>query len=51
MEASLLTGKHTIFGEVIEGYEVAEKISRLPRGPMDQPKTPVVLESVTINRS
>ena len=50
-DTSWLTGKHTIFGEVIEGYEVAEKISRLPRGPMDQPKTPVVLESVTINRS
>src|ERR1700748_3556317 len=45
-----LTGKHTIFGEVIEGQEVAEKISRLPRGAQDKPKTPVVLESVTIER-
>ena len=46
-----LTGKHTIFGEVVEGQDIAdEEISRLPRGAQDKPKTPVVLESVTIER-
>src|SRR5579863_6391602 len=45
-----LTGKHTIFGEVVEGYDVAEKISKVARDGMDRPKTPVVLESVTIER-
>jgi peptidyl-prolyl cis-trans isomerase A (cyclophilin A) len=45
-----LTGKHTIFGEVVEGQEVAERITRVPRGAQDKPKTDVKLESVTIER-
>ena len=45
-----LTGKHTIFGEVVEGQDVAEKISRLPRGAQDKPKTQVTLENVMIER-
>jgi peptidyl-prolyl cis-trans isomerase A (cyclophilin A) len=45
-----LTGNHTIFGEVIEGQDIADKISKVPRGGQDKPKTPVVLESVTIDR-
>jgi len=45
-----LTGKHTIFGEVVEGYDIAEKISKVPTASQDKPKTPVVLESVTIDR-
>jgi peptidyl-prolyl cis-trans isomerase A (cyclophilin A) len=45
-----LTGKHTIFGEVTEGYDIVEKISKVPRDGMDRPKTPVVLESVTIEK-
>jgi len=45
-----LTGNHTIFGEVIEGQEIADKISKVPRAAQDKPKTPVVLESVVIER-
>ena len=45
-----LTGKHTIFGEVVEGQDIADKISKVARGGQDKPKTPVVLESVTIER-
>jgi peptidyl-prolyl cis-trans isomerase A (cyclophilin A) len=45
-----LTGNHTIFGEVVEGQDIADKISKLPRGAQDKPAKPVVLESVTIER-
>ena len=45
-----LTGNHTIFGEVVEGQDIADKISKVPTGPQDKPRTPVVLESVTIDR-
>ncbi|HLF70211.1 MAG TPA: peptidylprolyl isomerase [Actinomycetota bacterium] len=45
-----LTGKHTIFGEVVEGQEVAEAISRVPTGPGDRPQEDVVLESIVIEQ-
>jgi peptidyl-prolyl cis-trans isomerase A (cyclophilin A) len=45
-----LTGKHTIFGEVIEGQDIAVKITNVPKAPGDKPIKPVVLESVVIER-
>jgi peptidyl-prolyl cis-trans isomerase A (cyclophilin A) len=46
-----LNRKHTIFGEVIEGADVVDRISEVKRQSNDRPVTDVVLESVTITRS
>jgi peptidyl-prolyl cis-trans isomerase A (cyclophilin A) len=45
-----LTGKHTIFGEVVEGQDIVVKISKVARNSMDKPHKPVVVESVVIER-
>jgi len=45
-----LNGQHTIFGEVIEGADVVDRISRVKTRPGDRPVTDVVLQSVAIQR-
>src|ERR1035441_10212309 len=45
-----LTGNHTIFGEVVEGQNVVDKITKLPRNRQDKPNKDVVLNSVKIER-
>jgi hypothetical protein len=46
-----LNGKHTIFGEVVEGYDIVVKISKVRRDHQDRPKKDVVLTSLTIKRT
>ncbi len=43
-----LTGKHTIFGEVVEGVDVIDAIGAVQTGRGDRPVQDVVLESVEI---
>ncbi len=44
-----LNGKHTIFGEVVKGFEVVEAISKVPKQPGDRPIQPVVIENISIS--
>lgn len=45
-----LDGHHTVFGCVVEGQDLVEKISRLPRNRMDRPTQEVVIQRLTIER-
>lgn len=44
-----LNGKHTIFGQVVEGQELVGKIARVPTV-NDKPRTPVRIVSITFQR-
>ncbi len=45
-----LDNRHTIFGEVVEGQDIAVKISQVARDASDRPRVPVILERVRIER-
>jgi peptidyl-prolyl cis-trans isomerase A (cyclophilin A) len=43
-----LDGRHTIFGEVTEGYDVVEQISKVSTGAQDRPREAITIERVEI---
>jgi peptidyl-prolyl cis-trans isomerase B (cyclophilin B) len=44
-----LDGKHTVFGRVTSGMEIADTISNLPRNANDKPNDAVTIETVDLS--
>lgn len=44
VETPWLDGRHTVFGEVVEGMDVVSAIEATQTGPMDRPVKPVVIK-------
>ncbi|MFJ6022800.1 peptidylprolyl isomerase [Nocardiopsis alba] len=49
-EPHWLNGRHTIFGEVVEGVDVVTAISKVETGAQDRPVEDVVINSIEITR-
>jgi cyclophilin family peptidyl-prolyl cis-trans isomerase len=47
-EAPWLDGKHTVFGQVVEGEDVLDRLNNVPTGGADRPKTPVLISSIEL---
>ncbi|AFX99873.1 peptidyl-prolyl cis-trans isomerase [Bdellovibrio bacteriovorus str. Tiberius] len=45
-----LDGRHTVFGEVVEGMDVVKSIENSKTGAMDRPVEPIVIKHVTIQK-
>ena len=45
-----LKGDYNVFGQVISGQDIADKISNVPTSLQNKPLTPVIIESITIQK-
>ncbi|MGA1848121.1 MAG: peptidylprolyl isomerase [Thermoplasmatota archaeon] len=43
-----LDNHHAVFGYVVQGQEIADKITMVPKGPGDRPLTPIKMNRVTL---
>lgn len=44
-----LDGKHTVFGEVVEGYDIVQNIATVETDGRDRPLNPIMIESLTFD--
>ena len=47
--APWLDGKHTVFGKVTSGQEIADRISKVDRDARDKPLTPITIDRVELS--
>ena len=47
-ECGWLDGKHTVFGQVVSGMDIADRISLVDRDGRDRPQTPVTIDRVEL---
>jgi len=48
-ECSWLDGKHTVFGHVVSGQDIVDRISKVDRDARDRPSTPVTIDRVELS--
>ncbi|RMG93655.1 MAG: peptidylprolyl isomerase [Deltaproteobacteria bacterium] len=46
-----LDGRHTVFGEVVEGLDVVQKIGKTPTDARDRPRTDVTIRTIRVFRA
>jgi cyclophilin family peptidyl-prolyl cis-trans isomerase len=47
-ETPWLDGKHTVFGKVVDGEDVLERLNEMPTAGADKPVTPVYISSIEL---
>lgn len=47
---NFLDGKHTVFGKVVEGMDVVGAIEQVQTGQNDRPVSPVIIETISIEK-
>ncbi len=47
-DAKFLDGQYSVFGKVVEGMDIADKIVAVPRDPRDNPLEKVMIKKITV---